>query len=178
MKLSDAKKWLADLQTKEGRGFSTIRTIRGVLKPAFQLAMDDGLIRKNPFSFELMTVVYNDSITREALSREDERKFLDFVQQDKHFSRYYEGIYILFNTGLRISEFVVLTRTDIDFKNMKIKVDHQLQRYKNEYHILEPKTKSGVREVPMTDAVAECFRKILQQRKCTGSVKRHNKPLR
>lgn len=166
VKLSDAKKWLADLQTKEGRGFSTIRTIRGVLKPAFQLAMDDDLIRKNPFSFELMTVVYNDSVTREALGREDEKKFLEFVRQDKHFSRYYEGIYILFNTGLRISEFVGLTRADIDFKNMKIKVGHQLQRYNNEYHILEPKTKSGIREVPMTDAVAECFRKILKQRKC------------
>ena len=108
VKLSDAKAWLIQLQ-KNGKGFSTIRTIRGVLRPAFQMAMDDDLIRKNPFGFELVTVVYNDSVTREALSREQERKFLKFVQEDSHFCKYYDGIYILFNTGLRISEFVGLT---------------------------------------------------------------------
>ncbi len=109
VKLSDAKAWLIQLQ-KNGKGFSTIRTIRGVLRPAFQMAMDDDLIRKNPFGFELVTVVYNDSVTREALSREQERKFLKFVQEDSHFCKYYDGIYILFNTGLRISEFVGLTK--------------------------------------------------------------------
>ena len=126
VKLSDAKAWLIQLQ-KKGKGFSTIRTIRGVLRPAFQMAMDDDLIRKNPFGFELVTVVYNDSVTREALSREQERKFLKFVQEDRHFCKYYDGIYILFNTGLRISEFVGLTKADIDFKAMKINVDHQLR---------------------------------------------------
>lgn len=165
VKLLDAKKWLMDLQ-KNGRGYSTIRTIRGVLRPAFQMAMDNDLIRRNPFSFGLMEVVYNDSVTREALSHENERKFLSFVKNDKHFSKYYDGIYILFNTGLRISEFVGLTKADIDFKGMKIKVDHQLQRY-NElgYKIVEPKTESGVREVPMTQEVADCFRRILKERR-------------
>lgn len=164
VKLSDAKAWLIQLQ-KKGKGFSTIRTIRGVLRPAFQMAMDDDLIRKNPFGFELVTVVYNDSVTREALSREQERKFLKFVQEDNHFCKYYDGIYILFNTGLRISEFVGLTKTDIDFKAMKINVDHQLQRY-NEigYRVVEPKTASSIRQVPMTQEVADCFRRIMKTR--------------
>lgn len=165
VRISDAKLWLIQLQ-KNGRGFSTIRTIRGILRPAFQMAMDDDLIRKNPFSFELATVIYNDSITREALTREDERNFLKFVKEDSHFKKYYEGIYILFNTGLRISEFVGLTRADIDFKNMKINVDHQLQRYaKIGYRIEKPKTERGIRQVPMTQEVADCFRKIFKSRK-------------
>ena len=165
VRISDAKLWLIQLQ-KNGRGFSTIRTIRGILRPAFQMAMDDDLIRKNPFSFELATVIYNDSITREALTREDERNFLKFVKEDSHFKKYYEGIYILFNTGLRISEFVGLTRADIDFKNMKINVDHQLQRYaKIGYRIEKPKTERGIRQVPMTQEVADCFRKLFKSRK-------------
>ena len=165
VRISDAILWLILVQ-KNGRGFSTIRTIRGILRPAFQMAMDDDLIRKNPFSFELATVIYNDSITREALTREDERNFLKFVKEDSHFKKYYEGIYILFNTGLRISEFVGLTRADIDFKNMKINVDHQLQRYaKIGYRIEKPKTESGIRQVPMTQEVADCFRKIFKSRK-------------
>ena len=165
VKLSDAKVWLIQLQ-KNGRGFSTIRTIRGVLRPAFQMSMDDDLIRKNPFSFELATVIYNDSVTREALTREQERKFLKFVEEDVHFKKYYDGIYILLNTGLRISEFVGLTRAYINFKNMKINIDHQLQRYaKIGYQIVEPKTESGVRQIPMTQEVANCFHRIIKRRK-------------
>lgn len=67
VKLSEAKFWLVQMQ-KNGRGFSSIRTIRGIMRPAFQLAVDDDLIRKNPFAFKLMSVVYNDSVTREAIS--------------------------------------------------------------------------------------------------------------
>lgn len=165
IKISDAKLWLIQLQ-ENGRGFSTIRTIRGVLRPAFQMAADDGLVRKNPFSFGLSSVVYNDSIRREALTREQERKFLNFVKEDRHFCRYYDGIYILFNTGLRISEFTGLTKKDIDFKGMRINIDHQLQRYNHiGYKVAEPKTESGIRQVPMTKEVAECFRRIIKSRK-------------
>ena len=92
------------------------------------MAVEDDLIRKNPFEFQLATVVVNDSVTREAITREQERAFLNFAKNDKHFSKYYEGIFILFKTGLRISEFCGLTKDDIDFVDNKIRVDHQLQR--------------------------------------------------
>ena len=165
VKLSDAKGWLIKLQS-DGRGYSTIHSVRGVVRPAFQMAVDDDLIRKNPFEFQLATVVVNDSVTREALTRKQERAFLKFVKEDKHFSRYYEGIYILFKTGLRISEFVGLTIADIDLKNGVIDVNHQLQRKLNmEYVIEETKTECGTRLVPMTDEVKKCFRKIIENRK-------------
>ena len=66
VKLSDAKCWLIKLQ-QDGRGYSSIHSIRGVVRPAFQMAVDDDLIRKNPFEFQLATVVVNDSVTREAM---------------------------------------------------------------------------------------------------------------
>lgn len=166
VRLSDAKSWLVKLQQADGRGYSSIHTIRGVLRPAFQMAVDDDLIRKNPFGFELATVIVNDSVTREAITRKQERELLRFIKEDKHFSKYYEAIFILFNTGLRISEFCGLTKHDIDFKEMRIKVDHQLQRSSQmEYILQEPKTESGVRFVPMTEEVAECFRRIIEKRK-------------
>lgn len=49
VKLSDAKAWLIKLQQIDGRGYSSIHSIRGVLRPAFQMAENDDLIRKNPF---------------------------------------------------------------------------------------------------------------------------------
>ena len=165
VRLSDAKAWLIKLQQVDGRGYSSIHSIRGVLRPAFQMAVDDDLIRKNPFGFELASVIVNDSVTREAITRKQERELLKFIKEDAHFSRYYDAIYILFHTGLRISEFCGLTVSEIEFDEMRIKVDHQLQRTSQmKYVIEEPKTESGTRYVPMTEEVAACFRRIIASR--------------
>ena len=165
VKQSDAKCWLIKLQ-QDGRGYSSIHSIRGVVRPAFQMAVDDDLIRKNLFEFQLATVVVNDSVTREAITRKQERAFLEFLASDKHFCKYYDGIYILFKTGLRISEFVGLTLADVDMKNRKININHQLQRKRNmEYIIEDTKTSSGTRVIPMTDDVYECFKRIIANRK-------------
>ena len=43
------------------------------------MAVDDDVLRKNPFDFQLATVVVNDSVTREAITREQMRKFLKFI---------------------------------------------------------------------------------------------------
>ena len=165
VRLSDAKAWLIKLQQVDGKGYSSIHSIRGVLRPAFQMAVDDDLLRKNPFGFELASVIVNDSVTREAITRKQERELLRFIKEDKHFCRYYDAIYILFHTGLRISEFCGLTVSDIEFGNQRIKVDHQLQRTTQmQYVIQEPKTESGIRYVPMSEEVAACFRRIITNR--------------
>lgn len=165
VKLSDAKSWLIKLQA-DGRGYSSIHTIRGVVRPAFQMAVDDDLLRKNPFEFQLATVVVNDSVTREAITRKQERQFLEFIKNDKHYCTYYDGMFILFKTGLRISEFCGLTIADIDLQERKINVNHQLQRKRNmEYVIEETKTNAGTRLVPMTDEVYECFKRIIENRR-------------
>ena len=166
IKVSDAKEWLIKMQQMDGRGYSSIHTIRGVVRPAFQMAVDDDLLVKNPFEFQLNTVVVNDSVTREAITRQQERDFLEFVKNDKHFCKYYDGIYILFKTGLRISEFVGLTKKNLDFENNRIIVDHQLQRTRDMKYIIEDtKTESGERMVPMTPEVKEAFQRILSNRK-------------
>lgn len=164
IKTSDAKIFLINMQ-KNGRGYSTIHTVRGVLRPAFQMAADDDMIVKNPFQFELHTVVVNDSVKRDALTREQERKFLQFILEDDHYSQYYDAFYILFKTGLRISEFCGLTIKDIDFRKKVIKVNHQLQRTSDMRYICEKtKTENGVREVPMTPDVMDAFKRIIKMR--------------
>ncbi len=165
IRLSDAKAWLIKLQQVDGRGYSSIHSIRGVLRLAFQMAVDDDLIRKNPFGFELASVIVSDSVTREAINRNQERELLKFIKDDKHFCRYYDAIYILFNTGLRISEFCGVTFSDLEFDQKRIKVDHQLQRTPQmKYVIGAPKIESGIRYVPMSEEVVACFRRILANR--------------
>ena len=164
IKTSDAKIFLIKMQ-EDGRGYSTIHTVRGVLRPAFQMAADDDMIFKNPFQFELHTVVVNDSVKRDALTREQEGKFLQFIQEDRHYSRYYDAIFILFKTGLCISEFCGLTIKDIDFRKKVIKVNHQLQHTSEMKYICEStKTENGIREVPMNPDVVDAFKRIIKNR--------------
>lgn len=166
VKLSDAKEWLIKLQQIDGRGYSSIHSIRGVLRPAFQMAVDDDLIRKNPFGFQLATVIVNDSVTRDAITHDEKRKFLKFVKSDKHFCKYYDAIYILFFTGLRISEFCGLTIKDIDLKERTLNIDHQLLRSgQMQYYIEPPKTEAGKRIIPMSEEVFKCFQRIVSSRK-------------
>jgi len=164
VKTSDAKLFLIKLQ-QDGKRYSTVKTVRGVLRPAFQMAVDDDLLNKNPFSFELAGVVVNDSVTREAITRDQMRKFLKFVHDDNNYCKYYEVVYILFHTGMRISEFCGLTISDIDFEHHLINIDHQLQRCADMTLVIqETKTHAGTRKIPMTEDVEKCFRAIIEDR--------------
>ena len=166
VKVSDAKKWLVKMQSEDGRSYSSIHSIRGIVRPAFQMAVDDGLIIKNPFDWELAEVLINDSVKRDALSPRQERLFLDFIKNDKHYCKYYEGVYILFKTGMRVSEFCGLTLGDIDLKERKIMIDHQLQRTREGvYIIVDTKTTYGERSLPMGDDVYQCFQKLIKKRR-------------
>ena len=164
VRLSDAKEWLIRLQQVDKKSFSTIHTIRGVVRPAFQLAVDDDLLRKNPFEFQMVSVLINDTATREAITRKQERTFLDFIKNDSHYCRYYDGMYILFKTGIRISEFTGLTVHDLDMENRTINIDHQLQKTGTLVYIDTTKTYAGTRVIPMQDDVYEAFERILARR--------------
>ena len=164
VKTSDAKLFLIKLQS-DGKGYSTVKTVRGVLRPAFQMAVDDDILNKNPFGFQLAGVVVNDSHTRSAITREQMRQFLKFIHDDSCYCKYYEAVYILFHTGMRISEFCGLTLKDIDLNNRIVNIDHQLQRTSDMKYIIEKtKTTAGTRKLPITDDVAQCFQAIIEDR--------------
>lgn len=164
VKTSDAKLFLIKMQ-QDGKGSSTIKTVRGVLRPAFQMAVDDDMIVKNPFGFQLAGVIQNTEKTRQAITKEQMKKFLKFVHDDNIYCKYYETFYILFHTGMRISEFCGLTLKDIDMKNRVIDINHQLQRTSWGEYIIEPtKTNAGTRKLPMTDDVFQMFQAIIEDR--------------
>lgn len=164
IKVSDAKQWFMKLQ-KDGRGYSTITSVRGVIKPAFQMACDEDAIRKNPFVFKLTDAVVNDSEPRIALTEEQLTTWMDFIRTDKTYSKYYDEFVVLLETGMRVSEFCGLTKKDLDFKNRRINVDHQLVRERGgKYYIEETKTSCGCRYLPMTDNVYQALKNMLARR--------------
>lgn len=166
IKVSDAKQWFAKLQ-KDGRGYSTITSVRGVVKPAFQMAYDEDAVRKNPFVFKLTDAVVNDSVSRVALTEEQLAVWMDFIKNDSTYSKYYDEFVVLLETGMRVSEFCGLTRKDLDFKNRRIRVDHQLVRERSgTYYVEDTKTACGCRFLPMTEEVYQSLKK------CWNTVQR------
>jgi len=164
IKVSDAKKWLIGLQEK-GKGYSSLHNIRGVIRPAFIMAVDDELIMRNPFDFELGKVLINDAARRDALTPKQERTFLKFIKEDEHFSQYYDGMLLLFRTGLRISELCGLTLNDIDMRNRTINVDKQLQYTGGKKAYIEKtKTNAGIRVLPMNDEVYGIIKRVISGR--------------
>ena len=124
------------------------------------------LIRKNPFDFELHNFLIDDSVKRDAVTSKQEKEFLRFVQQDEHFSECYDGMFILFRTGLRIGEFCGLTLKDIDLERRTINVNHQLQYVGNRGKYIEKtKTEAGTRVLLMSDEVYAAFKRVVQNRK-------------
>ena len=164
IKVSDAKQWFMKLQ-KDGRGYSTITSVRGVIKPAFQMAYDEDAVRKNPFAFKLIDAVVNDSEQRIALTDEQLEIWMDFIKNDNTYCKYYDEFVVLLETGMRVSEFCGLTKKDLDFKNRRIRVDHQLVRERGgKYYVEETKTSSGCRFLPMTDSIYQSLKNMLARR--------------
>lgn len=165
IKTSEAKMWLIELQDG-GRSYSSIHSIRGVVRPAFEMAVEDDLLRKNPFDFELATVLINDSVKRDALTAKQERDFLKFIKEDEYFNQFHDGMFILFKTGLRISELCGLTIRDIDLQERTIDINKQLQYTGGKKaYIEQTKTTAGTRVLPMSDEVYEAFKRIISSRK-------------
>ena len=170
VKLSDAKEWAIRMKEK-GISYKTISNDKRSLKAAFYTAIQDDCIRKNPFDFQLNTVIEDDTEPKVPLTPAQEESFLSFAQNDKVYQKYYDELIILLGTGLRISELCGLTDTDIDFENRIINVDHQLLRSaETGYYIETPKTKSGIRQIPMSEKVYEAFNRVLKRSRGAKAV--------
>ena len=157
IKTSVAKSYMLRLSDM-GYSYGTIQNFKASLSPAFQMAVEDDYIIKNPFHFELHHIIDDDRKERFALSEEQEKAYLDFVKSHGIFRHSYADILTLLNTGLRVSELYGLTFKDLDFKNNRIYVNKQLHYIDGEYVILSPKSKAGTRVLAMTPEVREVLK--------------------
>lgn len=68
---------------------------------------------------------------------------MNFIKEDKHFSCYYDEFTVLLETGMRVSELCGVTKSQLDFENRRIWVDHQLVRQRGgTYYVEKTKTES------------------------------------
>ena len=166
IKPEHCEEWLSDMK-KKYRG-SSIQSQISLIKRTFEYAIDYDYIAKNPF--RRITTDRSDSKPMEAIPVDEMNRFLDFCSIDSHSKHCYEMIYILFWTGLRVSELCGLTLDNIDMENHLIKVEKQLQCINHKHVVMKPKTSNGVRYIPMTDGVYNCFEAVLENRYLKGDI--------
>ena len=163
VKLSDAKRFYIDLHDT-GSKRNTISIYHSVLRPTFEMAVDDDMIRKNPFKFKVADIIPDDAVKRTALTKQQQENYLRFIQENGQ-DNYYDDIVILMGTGLRVSELYGLTKKDVDFKKRLIFIDHQLCRTAEKpYFVKSPKTSSGIRCIPMSDVVYMALKRVVANR--------------
>ena len=87
--------------------------------------------------------------------------FLTYIKNSK-YAYYYPLFVFILETALRVGEVCGLTWDDVDLEHGFVNITHQLQ-YNNvgkdacQYQILTPKSKSGVRNVPLSNAARDAL---------------------
>ncbi len=148
-----------------GLSLSIVDNIHSVLHPTFQMAVRDNVIRNNPSDGVMAEVKKKNKgkrpEPRRALTIEQQRAFMSCLEDEEH-ARWKPLFVTMFGMGGRVGEVIALTWDDIDFDNNVIVVNKNLTYHpmtdknnKCEYELGLPKTKSGIRTIPMFDKVRE-----------------------
>lgn len=171
IKKSYAKKWVHSLQNEYGYGYATIDEAKQVMKKAFEIAIDDRILQTNPFNFPVKTEIVDDRKITNPLTENQRDNLLRFIAEHPHYSEYYDAFYVLFYTGLRISEFAGLTLDNIDFDNNVMYVRQQLRRINGEWMLTGLKTESSDRHIPLSEEVKAALQRIIERH--SGGITKH-----
>lgn len=159
----DAKDWVLRLRDA-GYARNTIERMKSQLKSTFELAVDETLLKRNPFAFPLSSIIRGKKKRGDSLTQQQEHALIDFLRTSDAYGKHLDMFIILLGTGLRISEFCGLTKDDVDMDTRRLTVDHQLLRsVKLGRYIKEPKTESGFRIIPMSEPVRAAFVRALNK---------------
>lgn len=134
---------------------NSLRRINELFKPAFDLAVTDNMMRYNPTT-GVMKYFPKNVKERIPYTIEELISLFQFMKDSNRIIHHQllPTIIFLSQTMVRGSELAGLTWDDIDFENKIINVDHQLIYQKKDgkfqYFISPPKTKCGIRKIPLT----------------------------
>ena len=181
IKYSDVKWFYQQLLEEKGIQANTLDTIHTVLHPAFQLAVRDDIIRKNPTDgvmAEIKKRYGKNKGIRHALTVEQQRAFMEYIANHPNYCHWWPVFTVLLGTGCRVGEFVGLRWEDIDLEKRTISINHSLvydtrRADEDDYttqslSVSLPKTDAGIRIIPMLDSVKDALEMVYEEQQETG----------
>lgn len=136
-------------QMKDDYKTSTIYQTRITLYSMFSDAVENDVILKNPVTKSVKYNIGKEPKKVRALTIEEQKKFLETAKGTSNYNQFA----FLLQTGLRTGELIGLKWSDIDFKKKVMHIERSME-YRHsvgEWRIGEPKSKSGYRDVPLTE---------------------------
>lgn len=163
---SDVRRFYNTLVDERGLKINTLDSIHTVLHPVLELAVEDGYLRNNPSDNvmrELKQSHNYDMEKKKALTVEEQNLFLDYLRDNEIYGHWYPVFAVMLGTGLRVGEVTGLRWSDVDLKEGTISINHTLVYYQHRdgkgcyFSVNTPKTKAGIRTVPILDGVKHAF---------------------
>ena len=137
-----------------GQSASAIRKFCGLMNSIFETAVQDGVIMRNP-CFGTSRPSGKEG-THRAITDEERRLIHESV--GKHDMAI--GAMLMLYAGLRRGELLALHARDIDTDNQRINISEAVSFRANQPIVGAPKTKAGIRSVPIFSPLAEPVRSV------------------
>lgn len=157
---------------KEGLSFSSISHMHNIIEPVLEIAFREHLIDENPAT----GVIKEFSGRREweprsmdALTVKQQKVLVEYVASSLTFREVRPILTVFLGTGLRGGELIGLTWQNVDFERGSIIINHTLHydttlEGRCHYYITYPKTRRGIREIPMFTDVRNALQELYEHR--------------
>ena len=144
---------------------TTVKTECNFIKQALRYAVEEDILPSNPFDFRIRKML-SGRVVRPAIALTDEEfdSLVGEMRQSKVYQYYVPHFIFLRETGLRISEFCVLTDDDVDFNSRMLRVNKQIvtQTGPDPHFLDTPKTESSNTYIPLTPTALDAVRQIME----------------
>ena len=161
---SAAKIWLTSLYNS-GLAYGTVNNFKAIMRPAFDMALDDNLIVRNPFDFSLSKIVKNTATEKRPISADEYSRLIIFAQNDARFYKHVDELVLLYETGLRVSELCGLTFADIDLEENVLRIRQQVVKSNTQTRCVQSlKTKKSERIIPISPKAKESILNLIINR--------------
>lgn len=169
---NDIKNFYIKMLGETGLSISYVEHMANVIEPVLELAVKDGLIDINPSKGVVNGLRRRkdwNPKAREALTEKEQRILVDFIARSFKYKSFLPCLTVFLGTGMRSGELAGLTWNDIDFDDNTVSVNHTLNykialNGKCIYYISYPKSRKGVRKIPMLREVREVFEELYRRR--------------
>ena len=146
---------------KQDYATHSMKQVKQTAVRIMKVAVDSDLIMRNPFTGVIVPV--KEPGVRQALTPEQ----IALVRDNWRGHRFGHAGMIMLYAGLRRGECLALTWEDVDLDKRIIRVNKSLEVFNNTSTVKTPKTKAGIRDVPIPDILMPV---LIELKKPHGNV--------